>query len=77
MNEVYLTAAEIYEIDKLNDATLGDFISKLSHDKKELALHVFAKIRALNVSKVMLDECNEYISNLEKVLEENGITTYL
>jgi molybdopterin converting factor small subunit len=73
MPDAYLTADEIYAIDRLSDATLGDFISNLSAERKELALHVFAKIRSLNVSKVLLDESNEHINNLEKVLEDNGI----
>jgi hypothetical protein len=73
MDKAYLTADEIYAIDNLTDATLVDFISTLPQEKKELVLHVFAKIRNLNVSKVLLGERDEHIDNLHRILKENGV----
>jgi hypothetical protein len=73
MDKAYLTADEIYAIDNLDDVSLVDFISPLPQEKKELVLHVFSKIRNLRLSRVLLAESEEHSSNLENLLEENGV----
>jgi hypothetical protein len=73
MSEAYLTAEEIYAIDDLTDITLGDYITPLPKEKKELVLHYFAKIRTLRLVRVVLEERDEYNRVLRGILDENGI----
>jgi hypothetical protein len=73
MGDAFLTAEEIYAIDDLTDATLGEFVAPLAQEKRELVLHYFGRIRNLRLTRVLLDERVEYINSLKRLLEENGV----
>ena len=73
VNELYLTESEIYEIDKLTEVSLVDYLLTLPLEKRELALHIFAKNRALVAWKVVLDEHEEGKKKLLQLLKEHGV----
>ena len=75
MNEAYLTADEIYEIDKITEVDLPDYLLSLSPAKRELAFHIFSKNRSARAWKVIADEKEEGVRRLIKILEENGVKT--
>jgi len=74
MAEIYLTENEIYELDKVNDLTLAEYLKSLPSEKRELASYVFSKNRAARMLKVRVDEANEGIDRLIEILEKNGIS---
>jgi len=74
MNETYLTASEIYELDKVNDLNLAEYLKSLPPEKRELASYVFSKNRTAKMLKVRVDEANEGIDRLISILEKNGIS---
>ncbi|MCL1986535.1 MAG: hypothetical protein FWG64_00985 [Firmicutes bacterium] len=73
MNEPYLTATEIREIDQLSELTLGDYLVNLPAEKKELAVHIFTKNSHIRMLQVIHEEREESHDRLIKILEENGI----
>ncbi|MCL2253228.1 MAG: hypothetical protein FWC09_02185 [Lachnospiraceae bacterium] len=75
MNTVFLTADEIYEIDKLSEIDLPDYLLSLPAEKRELVSHIFSKNRSVKAWKVIADEQIEGVRLLTKKLEENGVTT--
>ena len=74
MNGAFLTADEIYAIDKLTEVDLPDFLISLAPEKRELASHIFSKNRSVKAWKVIADEQKEGVRLLSKKLEENGVT---
>ena len=74
MNEVYLTAEEIYAIDNLTEDKLLDFIALFSPKKKELVSHLFSKNRSVQVLEVLANERDEHNKQLIKLLEDNGVS---
>ena len=73
MNGAFLTADEIYAIDKLTEVDLPDFLISLIPEKRELASHIFSKNRSVKAWKVIADEQKEGVRLLSKKLEENGV----
>ena len=74
MNEAYLTADEIYAIDKITEVELPDFLLSLSPEKRPLASHIYSKNRAALAWKVIADEKEEGVKRLHKILETHGLT---
>ncbi|MCL1995460.1 MAG: hypothetical protein FWG63_04555 [Defluviitaleaceae bacterium] len=73
VNEPYLTAKEIHEIDQLSEITLGDYLAKLPAEKKELAVHIFTKNTNIKTLQVVYEETRNGRDRLVKILDENGI----
>ena len=73
MNTAYLTAEEIYKIDRLTEADLPDYLLSLPKEKQELVSHIFSKNRAAKAWKVIADEKDEGIERLHELLERNGV----
>jgi len=76
MDTVYLTADEIYAIDKLTEDNLIDFIALFPPAKKELVSHLFSKNRSVQVLEVLANEHGENNKRLIKLLEANGVPTH-
>lgn len=74
MKTAYLTADEIYTIDKLSDSDLPDYLLSLPKEKRKLASHIFSKNRSVKAWKIIADEQMEGVRLLTKKLEENGAT---
>ena len=74
MNGAYLTADEIYAIDRLTETDLPDYLLSLSPEKQELVSHIFSKNRAAKAWKIIVDEKEEGIERLHKLLERNSVT---
>lgn len=73
MSEAYLTASELYELDKVSDSGLAEHLKKLPFEKRELASHVYSKNRALRVMDVRVSNKDAGIKRLIGILEKNGI----
>lgn len=74
MNNIFLTADEIFEIDRLDEDSLVDYLSPLSPEKRNLVSHIYSKNRSLRVLKVVADESQESNKRLARILEENGVS---
>lgn len=70
MNNIFLTAAEIFEIDHLDEDSLVDYLSPLSPEKRNLVSHIYSKNRSLRVLRVVADESQESNKRLARILEE-------
>ena len=75
MSNEYLTADEIYAIDKLTEVELPDYLLSLPLEKRQLASHIFSKNRAASVWKAIADEKDEGVKRLNRLLMENGFTS--
>ena len=74
MDNIFLTADEIFEIDKLDEDSLVDYLSPLPPEKRNLVSHIYSKNRSIRVLKVVADESQESNKRLVKILEENGVS---
>ena len=73
MSETYLTADEIYAIDKLTENDLPDYLITLTPEKQKLVTHIFSKNRTAMAWKVIADEKEEGANRLLLLLKENGV----
>ena len=69
----FLTADEIYAIDKITEVDLPDFLLSLAPEKRELASHIFSKNRSVKAWKVIADEQKEGVRRLTEKLKANGV----
>jgi len=76
MDNVYLTANEIYAIDNLTEDNLLDFIALFPPAKKALVSHLFSKNRSVQVLEVLATEHSENNKRLIELLEANGVPTH-
>ena len=74
MGNLFLTADEIFEIDRLDEDSLVDYLSPLTPEKRNLVSHIYSKNRSLRVLKVVADESQESNKRLARILEENGVS---
>jgi len=74
MNSIFLTADEIFEIDRLDEDSLVDYLSPLPPEKRTLVSHIYSKNRSLQVLKVVADESQESNKRLARILDENGVS---
>ena len=74
MSNLFLTADEIFEIDRLDEDSLVDYLSPLAPEKRNLVSHIYSKNRSLRVLKVVADESQESNKRLARILEENGVS---
>ena len=73
MSNEYLTADEIYAIDKITEVELPDYLLSLPPEKRQLTSHIFSKNRAASLWKAIADEKDEGIKHLSRLLEERGV----
>ena len=73
MSNEYLTADEIYAIDKITEVELPDYLLFLPPEKRQLASHIFSKNRSALLWKAIADEKDEGVKRLHKLLEESGV----
>jgi len=73
MNETYLTASEIYELDKVTESDILEHLRDLLPEKREVASHVFSKNRIIGMLNARIDEKSKRIDSLISILDENGI----
>ncbi|MCL1995832.1 MAG: hypothetical protein FWG63_06480 [Defluviitaleaceae bacterium] len=69
MNNAFLTATEIYELDNLTEEELEYYIDKLPLEKVGLVLHVYSKNREIKVWKGIADENKASVLRLAEVLK--------
>ena len=74
MSNEYLTADEIYTIDKLTEIELPDYLISLPPEKRQLVSHIFSKNRAASTWKAIAAEKDEGVKRRHKLLEEKGLT---
>jgi len=74
MSNLFLTADEIFAIDRLDEDSLVDYLSPLTPEKRNLVSHIYSKNRSLRVLKVVADESQESNKRLARILEENGVS---
>ncbi|MDR2166755.1 MAG: hypothetical protein LBE35_02755 [Clostridiales bacterium] len=58
MENIVLTAREIYEIDGLNDSQYLDYLSGFPMEKRDLIEHIYSKNRALRMYQVRIREAD-------------------
>ena len=75
MSNEYLTADEIYAIDKITEVELPDYLLSLPPEKRQLASHIFSKNRAASAWKAIADEKDEGVKRLHRLLEESGVAS--
>jgi hypothetical protein len=75
MDKAYLTADEIYAIDRLTELELPDYLISLEPEKQALVSHIFSKNRSLLALKVIADEKDEGVKRLHKILEEHRVAS--
>jgi hypothetical protein len=73
MQEAYLTAKEIYEIDNLKEQDLPTYIAGMSKEKKELVFHLHQKNTSRKMLKLLADSNYENAKRLLKTLKKHGI----
>ena len=75
MSDVYFTADEIYAIDRLTELDFPDYILSQPKEKQDIVYHIFSKNRVARAWKVIVDEKDEGIQRLYKLLERNDVKT--
>jgi len=72
MDNVYLSAEEIYAIDNFNEKTFSEYVLSVPPEKREVAAHLYYKNQSLKMLKYLADERDEDIKRLLQKLHDLG-----
>jgi len=75
MADTFLTADEIYAIDKMTENELPNYLLSLPPDKQKLISHIYSKNRAIKAWKIIANENEEGTVLLRRLIENNKTIT--